>query len=169
MRAKGLEHVTVSVSDLDRSLLFYHRLLGIPMLGRGEEQGPAMSGPTGTTRRPFLYADLELGGGQILELLQYLTPTKGPVRTNGFAPGNSRIGIRVGDMEVALRRLRQAGVRTMFDPVRVAGPASRAGARVVHVSDPDGTSVELVERPRTSLRPLSHGPTGGNKRLEGRT
>lgn len=149
MRAHGLDHVSVTVSDLDRSLAFYHDLLGIPVLGRGEDDGPTLPGPRGPVRSRFLYADLRLGGGQILELLQYLFPKHDPLHSTVYAPGSGHIGLRVDNLERALKGLVQAGVRPLFDPLRIDEPAWWAGAYVVYVLDPDGTTVELVERPGT--------------------
>jgi catechol 2,3-dioxygenase-like lactoylglutathione lyase family enzyme len=143
--AKGLDHVSVSVADLDRSVKFYHDLLEIPLLGRGEEDGPPIPSPGGTIQSRFRYADLELGADQILELLQYLHPKRDAIHPTPFAPGGGHVGIRVADLDGALNRLRQAGIQPQFEPVRIDGPAWWAGARVVYISDPDGTTVELVE------------------------
>jgi catechol 2,3-dioxygenase-like lactoylglutathione lyase family enzyme len=148
--SKGLDHVSVTVADLDRSLTFYHSLLGIPVLGRGEDDGPTLPGPKGPIHSRFRYADLELGGGQILELLQYLTPKRRAVHSIVYAPGSGHIGIRVGDLDGALDRLREAGIRPLFEPVQIDSPKWWSGARVVYVHDPDGTTVELVERPARS-------------------
>jgi glyoxylase I family protein len=148
--AKGLDHVSVTVADLDRSLRFYQGLLGLRLLGRGEEDGPPVSGPGGPSTSRFRYADLRLDHGQILELLQYLRPKRRALHPTPFAPGGGHIGIRVDDLEAALRRLHGAGLRPQFDPIALDSPAWWAGARVVYVSDPDGTTVELVERPRRS-------------------
>jgi catechol 2,3-dioxygenase-like lactoylglutathione lyase family enzyme len=155
--ARGLDHVSVTVADLKRSLAFYHRLLGVPMLGRGEDNGPPIAGPTGPKASRFRYADLDLGQRQILELLQYMSPKKKPVHRSVYAPGSGHIGIRVSDLNAAVRRLRRAGVRTWFDPLRLDSPSWWAGARIVYVSDPDGTAIELVERPRRLPRNRSPG------------
>ncbi|MFZ0831010.1 MAG: VOC family protein [Thermoplasmata archaeon] len=146
MNARGLDHVSVTVADLDRSVAFYHGLLGIRVLGRGEDDGPALPGPKGPIRSRFRYADLQFGRGQILELLQYLTPKRRAIHSTVYSPGSGHIGIRVGDLDAALERLRKAGVRVLFKPVQIVSPAWWAGARVVYVHDPDGTTVELVER-----------------------
>jgi catechol 2,3-dioxygenase-like lactoylglutathione lyase family enzyme len=164
--ARGLDHVSVAVADLDRSLDFYHRLLGVPVLGRGEEDGPPVSGPDGKVPSRFLYADLALGRGQILELLQYLAPKRKPVHPTPYAPGGGHLGIRVADLDVTLRRLRRAGVRPWFRPVRLASPAWWAGARIVYVSDPDGTAVELVERSRRA--PGQEGVSSRKRRSGGK-
>jgi hypothetical protein len=44
-------------------------------------------------------------------------------------------------------RLREANVRVISDPVRLTEEGSWLDARVLYVVDPDGTWVELVERP----------------------
>jgi catechol 2,3-dioxygenase-like lactoylglutathione lyase family enzyme len=143
---RGLDHVSVTVADLERSLRFYQGLLEVPLLGRGEDDGPPITGPTGVSRSRFKYADLDLGAGQILELLQYLQPQVKPLEPTPFAPRGGHIGLRVPDLEASLDRLRAAGVPPRFDPIQLDSPAWWAGARVVYVSDPDGTTVELVER-----------------------
>jgi catechol 2,3-dioxygenase-like lactoylglutathione lyase family enzyme len=142
-----LDHVSVTVADIERSLAFYHGLLQIPILGQGEDDGPPIAGTQGTVASRFRYADLGLGGGQILELLQYLRPKRRPVRPTAYAPGGGHIGFRVADLEATLRRLRRAGVPPWFRPIQLETPSWWAGARVVYVSDPDGTTVELVQRP----------------------
>ena len=155
MRARGLDHVSVTVADLDRSLEFYRGLLGIPLLGRGEENGPPVAHGTRTLSSRFRFADLSLGSGQILEHLQYLRPKNKPLRPTPFAPGGGHIGFRVTDLEAALDRLHKAGVAPQFRPIQLDSPAWWAGARVVYVTDPDGTTVELVERqtPTQTRRP----------------
>jgi glyoxylase I family protein len=164
--AARLDHVSVAVADLDRSLRFYRELLGIPLLGQGEDEGPPISGPHGNSRSRFKYADLDLGGGQILELLQYLEPKNAPIAPTPYAPGGGHFGLRVADLVGMLGRLRTAGVPQRFDPIQMDSPAWWAGARVVYVSDPDGTTVELVERPRgpDSSAPSEHGFQRGRKR-----
>jgi catechol 2,3-dioxygenase-like lactoylglutathione lyase family enzyme len=144
--AGRLDHISVTVADLDRSLEFYQGLLEIPVLGRGEEEGPPVPGPRGPTRSRFLYADLDLGEGQILELLRYLRPKSKALRGSAYAPGGGHFGVRVANLNTVLRRLKAAGVLPRFQPVRLDSPSWWAGARVVYVSDPDGTTVELVER-----------------------
>jgi catechol 2,3-dioxygenase-like lactoylglutathione lyase family enzyme len=144
--ARGLDHVSVSVAILERSVAFYHGLLGIPVLGQGEDDGPTLPGPRGPVSSRFRFADLDLGAGQILELLQYLKPRRKAIRATVYSPGSGHIGIRVGELDKVLARLKKAGIHPLFSPVVVDAPAWWAGARVVYVSDPDGTTVELVER-----------------------
>ncbi len=147
MKILGLDHVSVVVADLDRSLAFYHGLLGIPILGRGEEKDGGATAILGMKSAHFRFADLDLGSGQILELLQFVGPR---VSTRSRRPDVSRghFGLRVDDLAKAVSRLRKSGFRPRTDPVELEAPAWWQGARCVYVTDPDGTTVELVERRR---------------------
>jgi len=137
-----LDHVGMVVHDLDRSLAFYHDLLGIPLLGRGEDIGADAMAMTGDGRR-LRYADLDLGG-RILELLQYVDQADGI--DNGQDAPRIHVGILVTDLTAMLARLRGAGIIPRSEPIELSEPAHWAGARCVYVSDPDGLTIELVER-----------------------
>lgn len=148
MRVLGVDHVSVTTADLDRSVQFYHDLLGIPVHGTGVEESPSVAAIVGVGRARFRYADLDLGHGHILELLQYLSPEGKPHRANVYDPGSGHIAFRVDDLEAVLARLKKAGVEARSKPVLLEEPAWWSGARVVYLTDPDGVTVELVERPR---------------------
>ncbi len=147
MKVLGVDHVSVTVADLERSLAFYRDLLGIPVHGTGVEESASVTAVVGVDRARFRYADLDLGHGHILELLQYLTPKGTPRRSNVYDPGSSHIAFLVDDLGAMLRHLESAGVRARSDPVDLDEPAWWAGARVVYLTDPDGATVELVQRP----------------------
>jgi len=140
-----LDHVSLTVSDIDRSLAFYHGLLKIPVLGRGEEGGAAAI--LGLKSVHFQYADLDLGSGQILELLRFVRPKK-PARPHTRGAKNGHFGLRVDDLELTLSRLRRSGFSPRTDPVVLDQPRWWRGATSVYVTDPDGATVELVERHR---------------------
>ena len=147
MRVTGLDHVSVTVGDLERSLAFYHGLLGIPLIGTGEETSAAGATIVGFPGARVRYADLDLGSGQILELLQYLAPTGSALTQDVCDPGSGHLALRVDDIATMLRHLVQAGVPARSEPVEIPGPEAWRGARCVYVRDPDGVTVELIERP----------------------
>ncbi len=144
----GLDHVSVTVGDLDRSLAFYHRLLGLPILGKGEEKSSAGASVTGLGGAHYRYADLDLGSGQILELLQYLSPVGSPLTQRVYDPGSGHLALRVDDLSAVLHRLAQAGIVARSEPIELQEPAWWRGAKCVYVADPDGVTIELVERPQ---------------------
>ena len=73
-RVTGLDHVAVSSGDLERSLRFYHDLLGLPIRDQGETSDGEIAEITGIADARVRWADLRLPNQQILELLQYLSP-----------------------------------------------------------------------------------------------
>lgn len=150
MRVLGVDHVSVTVADLERSLRFYRDLLGISVLGTGIEESPSVTAVVGVERARFRYGDLDLGDGRILELLQYLSPQGTPHRPNVYDPGSGHLALRVDDLDAMLGRLKKEGIEARSEPVELDEPAWWSGARVVYLTDPDGVTVELVER-----RPVS--------------
>lgn len=128
----AIDHVGFAVRDLDEAVAFYGRAFGLPLLHEevNEEQGvrEAMVGI----------------GDSAIQLLAPLTPesTIGKfLDRNG--EGIQQVAFRVTDVDVAAQRLRDAGLRLLYDAPR----RGTAGSRVnfVHPKDCGGVLVELVE------------------------
>ncbi|MGZ4114613.1 MAG: VOC family protein, partial [Actinomycetota bacterium] len=92
------------------------------------------------------WAELALGGGQILELLQYVSPADAAVEPRPWKAGATHIGLAVESLDPVLARVRDAGAAAS-ETVTLSEPGWE-GVRCVYASDPDGVSIELVERPR---------------------
>lgn len=109
---------TLHVTDLERSLHFYHELLGLPV---AERFGPP-------EREIVMLGD---GTGTKLELL--CGPTPGPLGQGvslGFAPD---------DMAALLESLKADGI-ALPTPV-----SPNPTVRFYFIQDPDGYTVQLVE------------------------
>lgn len=147
MSVRGLDHVSVTCADLERSLAFYHGVLGIPVRARGELAGREIDAVLGVENVDGAFADLELGEGRTLELLQYRTPHGAPLEIEVHRPGAGHLALRVDDVDALARRLEHAG----FAPGRAVTldepRSSWHGARILYVQDPDGAVVELIQRP----------------------
>ena len=143
-----LDHVSVTCADLDRSISFYRDLLGLAFLGRGESEDADMSRITGLADVRLRWAELDLGGGQLLELLQYTSPVGDPVRQRTNEPGSGHIGLAVDDIDRSYRRLVDAGATVRSEPVAISEAGDWNGVRSMYVLDPDGVTIELLERPR---------------------
>jgi catechol 2,3-dioxygenase-like lactoylglutathione lyase family enzyme len=139
VRVTGLHHTGLVVSDLDRSLGFYRDLLGIPVRELVEDVSPEVVSAAGWKDQRARIADLDLGEGRVLELIERTGGT-------GAASGSIHIALEVDDVREAWRRVTAAGYATRSEPVTLhdAGPYW-SGATIVYVSDPDGTAIELVE------------------------
>jgi catechol 2,3-dioxygenase-like lactoylglutathione lyase family enzyme len=146
MRVKGLDHVSVTCRDLDASVHFYRDLLGLPFRAQGEADEPELEQLTGFARARIRWAELELGNGRILELVEFVVPRAEPAEGDLNAPGRGHIGLEVEGIEALRDALVAAGVAFRSSPVRWTEPGDWFGVQVVYAEDPDGVVVELVDR-----------------------
>jgi catechol 2,3-dioxygenase-like lactoylglutathione lyase family enzyme len=157
-RASGLDHVSVTSGDLDRSLAFYCDLLGLELRARGEAEGSSEFEITGIRDAKVRWADLQLPHGQVVELTEYAEPAGTPSRPEPNDPGATHIALRVPDADAAYERLREAGVSVRSEPTTIHEPGAWDGARAFYASDPDGVIVELIQWPTEEL--WLHGSRG---------
>lgn len=131
-RIHGLDHVAITVSDLERALDFYRGLLGFRLLGHLDfPEEP----------RGFTIAYLETGTG-VLELFSF---NDAPARPSGWDADDTQVGLRhlalrVTGLDAIAEQLECAGVPFTLPPTDAHG-----GVRICFFTDPDGTLVELVE------------------------
>ena len=149
VRAKvtGFDHVSITCGDLDASLAFYADMLGLRVAARGESDDREIAAMMDLDRVRIRWADVDLGGGTVLELIEFLHPAGTPVSKSLWDPGATHIGLQVDDIDAAHARLLEAEVRVVSEPVRLTEEGSWHGARVLYAIDPDGTWIELVQRP----------------------
>jgi catechol 2,3-dioxygenase-like lactoylglutathione lyase family enzyme len=142
----GIHHTGITVRDLDRSIDFYHEILGLeftteptPVVS-GDELARGVGVPGASLRAACLRA-----GNSIVELLQYITPEsplEKPPPNN--AVGAAHVAFVVDDIEAKVRELHAKGVE-FFSPVQYDDEGVLAGWRTVYFCDPDGIQLELVE------------------------
>ena len=147
MKILGLDHISITTGDIARSLAFYRDLLGLPVRSVGELSGDEVERITGVPGARLLSADLDVGRGQVLELLEYVGSEDG-VALAVERPGAGHIGLTVDDVDRMHRSLLDAGVTVKSAPVELTEPGDWFGVRCMTVLDPDGVAVELVERPK---------------------
>jgi diaminopimelate decarboxylase len=146
-RVQGIHHVSITCADLDRSVRFYGTVLGLPLRGRGRSGDPELSELVGLPGVAIEWAELELGRGQILELLRYVSPEGRPVTQRSCDPGSGHFALEVSRLDELDARLRAAGFEPRSQPVTIDEPGDWYGCRCLYVSDPDGATIELLERP----------------------
>ncbi|MBL7076398.1 MAG: VOC family protein [Kiritimatiellae bacterium] len=142
--SEGIEHVALSVADLDCSVKFYCDHLGFSLLrtldcGPGSLLGKVVGLPDCHARIAHL-----LLGSSMLELFEYRDPigqTVAPDRTQADH-GWIHMGLRSTDTRADHRRLREAGVEFLSEPVEF-----RANVWIVYFKGPDGEVIELRETP----------------------
>jgi catechol 2,3-dioxygenase-like lactoylglutathione lyase family enzyme len=143
---KGLHHIGITVEDLERSIRFYHDVLGLRFSNEpspwfdDKGLGPAVGVPGAALRQVSL-----LLGDTTLELLEYRTPpseTRRPLASNCL--GASHVGFLVEDIHAKKAELEAKGI-SFYSDVNVVDEGVLAGWRWVYFEDPDGYPLELVE------------------------
>jgi catechol 2,3-dioxygenase-like lactoylglutathione lyase family enzyme len=146
MTISGVHHTGIVVSDLERSIDFYHGVLGLEF---ANEPSPVFDDPglglgVGVPGAALRQVTLRAGDHQV-ELLEYTAPPSpidAPMPQNAL--GAHHVGFRVEDIEAAVRELEAKGVQ-FFSAVNVVDEGVLAGWRWVYFADPDGITLELVE------------------------
>ena len=148
MRVVGIDHVSVSCAELDRSLAFYARTLGLAIRERGELAGGSSEAITGLAGLHARFADLELGGGRTLELLEFLSPSRPALAPELPRAGATHLALAVDDADAAFGAIAAAGYRIVSSAVcEIEDEGFWQGCRAFYCLDPDGVTVELIERP----------------------
>ncbi len=125
-----LLHTMIRVRDLDRSIDFYTRLLGMQVLRRKDYPG-------GKFTLAFVgYGDE--ADNAVIELT-YNWDQKEPYE---LGTGFGHLAIGVPDIHAACERLEQEGVSIPRPP----GPMKHGGSVIAFIEDPDGYKIELIER-----------------------
>ncbi len=125
--ALRLNHVQITVPNLEQSLAFYRDVLGFQV---------AFRLPTPDDGRPAT-AFIQISRDTFLEVVQAAA---------NVAPGITHIGLQTDDLGATVAQVRRAGV-TLPDP----RPTNGIGSRLATVFDPHGIRLEINEQPPGSL------------------
>ncbi len=143
---EAIHHVGLVVTDLDRSIYFYHDLLGLPFANEPTPwfDGPELARGVGVPGARLRQVSL-LAGDTIMELIEYAdrpSETTAPPPNNNL--GAAHVCFRVADVRATKAELESHGV-AFYSDVNVVDSGPLAGWRWVYFSDPDGLALELVE------------------------
>jgi glyoxylase I family protein len=143
----GVHHTGLVVKDLDRSIRFYHDLLGLEFYN---EPTPWFSGPdlaigVGVPGAELRQVTFWVGTASTVELLEYRSPQQvavRPIPNNQL--GAAHVCFKVEDVRATKAELEGKGVE-FYGDVNVVDEGPLAGWRWVYFSDPDGLALELVQ------------------------
>jgi lactoylglutathione lyase len=125
-------HTSIRTSDMDRSIDFYTRLLGLKLAGRHEI-------PQNNAEIAFLQDPDEKGAK--LELTFYRKQKKF-IQPNYEDRLFDHIAFEIKDMKQTISTMRKNKVTVTDEPFKL-GPT---GPLIAFIEDPDGTLIELIER-----------------------
>jgi catechol 2,3-dioxygenase-like lactoylglutathione lyase family enzyme len=125
--------VDLTVRDLDRSVDFYTRLMGLPLLQTTD--GSDLSDGGDGSRRAVLSA-----GAVALRLREVPGAADSGWLPDDLQRGFRHVGFKVSDIDARAKALRERGVEFRMDPTDAHG-----GVRIAFFYDPDGVHLEFVQ------------------------
>ena len=117
---KGIHHVSLLTTDIDRSIQFYTDILDLAVSDKRPDLG-------------FDGAWFEIGGQQIH--LIHTGPVPGQGETGVRCGRDRHVAFRVDDIDLLVERLDKAGIE--FE-------RSRSGRPALFCRDPDGNALEFI-------------------------
>jgi glyoxylase I family protein len=147
MTLLGVHHTGLVVADLDRSIRFYHDLLGLQFYNEPTSwfSGPDLARGVGVPDAELRQVTFWVGEHSTVELLEYRNPPQpatSPMPNNRL--GAAHVCFRVADVRAKKAELEALGVE-FYSNVNVVDDGPLAGWRWIYFSDPDGLALELVE------------------------
>jgi catechol 2,3-dioxygenase-like lactoylglutathione lyase family enzyme len=147
---KSVDAIGMTVSDMDRSIEFFSKVLSFKKVSDVEVYGNEYEKLQGMFGLRMRVVRLELGAEKF-ELTQYIAPEGRPIPQDWRSHdlGFQHIAIVVSDMDEAYRQLRNHKVRHVSTAPQTL-PASNqaaAGIRAFYFKDPDGHNLELIYFP----------------------
>lgn len=120
---KGIDHVAIVVSDMERSIRFYSEILGLEVHHDGRKEGGKKKSFLGTKSRTLVALTEDAS-------LRQDAP--------GFLQRVGHIAFRVDDVERAKEILKGRGVEFIEEKIE-----KNANRKAYHFLDPDGLELEI--------------------------
>jgi glyoxylase I family protein len=149
-RILAADHTGITVSNLERSLAFWRGVLGFELSHTAHQTGEMAREITGVAGAEIKVAVVKAPGGHKIELLEYLAPAdrKRHADLRPCDVGFVHVALVIDDLDAILSAINLSGWKAAGKSQTLqSGP--NAGKRVVYVRDPDGTTIEFMQQPRT--------------------
>ena len=142
-----LDHVSVTVSDMERSLAFYRDLLGLKVVETHHLEGETIEKMTGKPGVVMEVVRLEAPEtpGIVLDLQQYVKAKGGVSAAQLGDVAHSHICYGVPDVWATYGDWKAKGVEFVSEPVSF--DLEWGVVHVVFLKDPDGYVLELMQHP----------------------
>jgi catechol 2,3-dioxygenase-like lactoylglutathione lyase family enzyme len=158
----GVDAIGITVSDMDRAVDFYSRILTFEKISDTEVSGEDYEHLEGVFGLRIRVVRMRLGD-EFIELTEYLAPKGRPIPVDSRSNDRwfQHIAIIVSDMGKAYSWLRQNKVEhASSGPQRLPDwNKNAAGISAFYFKDPDGHPVEVLQFPPDKGLPKWHRPT----------
>jgi catechol 2,3-dioxygenase-like lactoylglutathione lyase family enzyme len=137
----GVNHVGLTVRDIDASVAFYTEVAGLEFLRRGHRTGGEWFDTLTHNQGAIIDAAFVGGRGYTLQLVQYFAGGGGDGQTGHNLVGNVHLCIEVDDVDAKHAEITALGA---WNPTAIVDVANGM-ARSFYVEDPNGIPVEFLE------------------------
>ena len=154
----AIQHTGLTVSNLERSVDFYVRILGCTLIMAQEKTGGYLAEIVGYPGASVKMAHLsDPAGHHVIELFEYVTPEVLPGDLEPRRIGNAHLCFMFSDLDQVYSAIQNEGITFISGPVAVDTGANAGGAGL-YLRDPDGITMELFQpAPGTAAYKLLHG------------
>ena len=138
-------HTSFTVSNLDRSVAFFRDALGFEVTSKAPRDPNLIQAVTGVKGGDVVIAYIR-GPGHSLELIEYVGPAeRGAVDSQPCDVGFAHVAYDVDNIDAAVTACAAHDVKPIGEIASVdKGP--NAGSRVVYLRDPDGITIEFIQK-----------------------
>lgn len=148
----GIQHVGLTVSNIDEALTWFREALGFKELFRedpididNEHWAQALGVPLGSRMEASVL--IGCGAGIELELFQYSSPIARRPRPLNCEDGGHHLALQVTDIDAAAKHLVKAGA-TLMGPINDNPHGPWEGVDWVYLKTPFGLYLELMQFPK---------------------
>jgi glyoxylase I family protein len=140
---RGIHHTSFTVSDMERSVVFYRDILGMRVVWDSVQAGVQFKGPVADNLTDCPGTELHivfLGINEnLIELVEY-APTGKPLADNKASDtGSAHVCFQTEDIQGLYKTLSANGVRLHCTPQNLGG------VWVMYFRDPDGIVLEAMQ------------------------
>jgi len=142
-----LNHFSFTVSDLDKSIEFYHNILGLKLLDVSGRDPSFSQRVTGINEAELMVAYFEVNNAR-LELIEYVKPSGTEViDTSTCNVGSAHICFNVDSFDSFINKLKVNNVNFSGDICQIPGGPNK-GKQVLYFEDIDSNTIEIISNQR---------------------
>jgi lactoylglutathione lyase len=142
----GFFHGGITVSDMDRALVFYRDGLGLEQEYDRILDAPYLRTVLGLEFDHIRAVYLRIAGGGFVELLEYSGIERMPAASRPCDYGAGHLCLYVDDVQAMHGRLVALGFAARSEQIVEITSGPNQGARSCYMADPDGYAIELFQR-----------------------
>jgi catechol 2,3-dioxygenase-like lactoylglutathione lyase family enzyme len=147
---RGVDHVGITVPDMEQATAFFVDVLGCELLYEREPPGDdsprdRLGVPAGTRIQAVRF--LRCANGANIELFEFASPDQREDFPRPSDVGIQHLALYVDDLDAAAEHLRRHGVKLMSGPNPLLGPEAGEGNQFIYARTPWGLTVELISYP----------------------